>query len=217
MNMRIKNSNTALMVDLSLTMLDCLRDGSATITLSESIHSYFGFPFHAYLYCSDREYRSRGIKPPFENGCVVGKVVITKQLLKLEEYVYEIENFNEFKNPKSLSEFSIPCISPKNPVCQNCRFGIKNSEFDEWECCHPVETAPQPVLKVNRLLDDINEDKIWDIIHQISDVRGSYSCFDGTDKYHNCSLAIQALRAVMDCEDYKVEEVKTQQINKEET
>ncbi len=209
MNKKLNNSSTALMINLSLTMLDYLRDGSDTMTLSECIHYYFGFPFHAYLYCSDKEYRSRGIKPPFENGCVVGKLVITKQSLKPGEYVYEVENFTEFKNPKNLSEFSIPCISPKNPVCQNCRFGVKVSEsFDEWECHHPVETAPRPVLKVNRLLDDINEDKIWDIIHQISDVRGSYSCFDGTDKYHNCSLAIQALRAVMGCENYKVEKVK---------
>ena len=42
--------------------------------------------------------------------------------------------------------------------------------------------------------------EVWDAICELSDIRAGYSLFDDKEagKYHACSLAIKALREVID-------------------
>ena len=52
-----------------------------------------------------------------------------------------------------------------------------------------------------------NKEEVWEAIHELSDIRAIYSCFDPKEyrKYHACYLAIKALREVINepCEHIK--------------
>lgn len=50
----------------------------------------------------------------------------------------------------------------------------------------------------NEKVSDICYDEIFDVIHELSDIRAQYNLFDreGKRKYHACSLAIRALRSM---------------------
>jgi hypothetical protein len=45
-----------------------------------------------------------------------------------------------------------------------------------------------------------DKEEVWDAIHELSDIRARYNLFDTEErpKYHACSLAIKALREVID-------------------
>lgn len=44
-----------------------------------------------------------------------------------------------------------------------------------------------------------NKEEVWDVIHELSDIRAQYSIFDEEEyrKHHACSLAIRALRELI--------------------
>ena len=52
----------------------------------------------------------------------------------------------------------------------------------------------------NKRVEEIwDREEVWNAIHELSDIRAGYNCFDDKEngKYHTCSLAIKALREVI--------------------
>lgn len=49
-------------------------------------------------------------------------------------------------------------------------------------------------------MENWDREEVWQAIHELSDIRAGYSLFDEeeSEKYHACSLAIKALREVID-------------------
>lgn len=45
-------------------------------------------------------------------------------------------------------------------------------------------------------MENLDKSEVWDAIHLLSDIRAQYDVFDKAEheKYHACSLAIQALK-----------------------
>ena len=45
----------------------------------------------------------------------------------------------------------------------------------------------------------MDSDKVWDVIHELSDIRAQYSCFDAdeVESYRACSFAIEMLRDIV--------------------
>ena len=56
-------------------------------------------------------------------------------------------------------------------------------------------------------MENWDKEEVWDAIHELSDIRAKYNLFDAEErpKYHACSLAIKALREVINepCEPIK--------------
>ena len=48
-------------------------------------------------------------------------------------------------------------------------------------------------------MENWDREEVWKAIHELSDIRARYSLFDEEEreKYHACSLAIKALREVI--------------------
>lgn len=50
------------------------------------------------------------------------------------------------------------------------------------------------------VMENWDKEEVWEAIHELSDIRAGYNLFDAEErpKYHACSLAIKALREVID-------------------
>jgi hypothetical protein len=56
------------------------------------------------------------------------------------------------------------------------------------------------VLNGGFIMETWDKEEVWEAIHELSDIRAGYNLFDAEEsrKYHSCSLAIKALREVID-------------------
>lgn len=64
-------------------------------------------------------------------------------------------------------------------------------------------------MKCSKCKKNKTDIEIWNLIHQLSDIRARYSLFDESEKqkYHACSIAIDALREIVDSkENNKIKE-----------
>lgn len=52
-------------------------------------------------------------------------------------------------------------------------------------------------------MTDWNKEEVWEAIHELSDIRAGYNWFNKEErpKCHACSLAIKALREIVDLKE----------------
>ena len=64
------------------------------------------------------------------------------------------------------------------------------------------------------IVQNWNREEVWDAIHELSDIRAKYNCFNQKQrpKYHACSLGIWALREVIG-EPIEIDSIKIEEEN----